>query len=126
MSVQCAAVASQKVTDPPVTGVEPETTVAVRVTTLPEATEETGAPLEVTVSVVVVAPGAAHAGSAAISSAHRRARNEAGPTERRRVVDWRGEEDNANCRDTEARLEGISVDCEGMDSPIAGTTGTDR
>jgi hypothetical protein len=54
MSEQEGAVASQKLTWPAVTLVEPETTAAVRVTWLPEATDVTTLPLEVTVSVVVV------------------------------------------------------------------------
>jgi len=59
----------------------PAITFAVRVTELPVATEETAAPFEVTVRVVVVVAGAAQAGSGgAISSAQRRARNEAGRT----------------------------------------------
>jgi len=46
-------VASQKFTEPNGTGVVPETTVAVSVTTLPEATEVTEPPPEVTASAVV-------------------------------------------------------------------------
>src|SRR5271170_2078408 len=60
-SSQCAAAASQKFTCPGFTGVEPETTVAVRVTTVPAATEVTSLPKLVTVSVVVVAAAVAHA-----------------------------------------------------------------
>jgi hypothetical protein len=54
MSVQLLAVASQKFTCPGVTGVEPASTVAVSVTTLPEATVVTVLPAEVTARVVEV------------------------------------------------------------------------
>jgi hypothetical protein len=53
MSVQNAAVASQKFTVPFVTAVEPDKTVAVNVTWLGDATEVTRLPPEVTASVVV-------------------------------------------------------------------------
>jgi hypothetical protein len=55
MSVQWAAVSSQKLTVPGFTAVEPATTVAVSVTTDPDATVVTALPPLVTVSVVVVA-----------------------------------------------------------------------
>jgi hypothetical protein len=55
MSVQCAAVASQKFTWPGLTGVDPATTLAVKVTAAPETTEAAGPPEEVTVKAVVVA-----------------------------------------------------------------------
>jgi hypothetical protein len=51
--VQNVAVASQKFTVPLVTALVPDTTVAVSVTTLFEATEVTGIPPEVTAKVVV-------------------------------------------------------------------------
>jgi hypothetical protein len=54
MSSQYVAVASQKFTRPGVTGVEPATTVAVSVTTAPEATVVTALPPDVTPRVVVV------------------------------------------------------------------------
>ena len=57
MSSQYGAVASQKFTCPAVNAEEPDSTVAVKVTTLPELTEVTGAPAEVKASVVVVAAG---------------------------------------------------------------------
>jgi hypothetical protein len=66
MSAQESAKASQKFTCPTVTLVELETTVAVSVTTLPEATDPPDAttlPPDVMVSVVVVAAGPAQAGS---------------------------------------------------------------
>jgi hypothetical protein len=53
--VQNAAEASQNSTCPGVTAVPPTFTVAVSVTTLPEVTELTDVPPEVTASVVVVA-----------------------------------------------------------------------
>jgi hypothetical protein len=53
------AVASQKFTCPVVTFVEPEVTVAVRVTTLPDATVVTVLPPELIARVVVVAAPAA-------------------------------------------------------------------
>jgi hypothetical protein len=59
--VQYVAVASQKFTVPIVIAVPLLCTVAVNVSTLPEATEVTGIPLEVTARVVVVVEGAAHA-----------------------------------------------------------------
>jgi hypothetical protein len=52
--VQYLAVASQKATCPGFTTVVPAATVAVSVTTLPEATVVTPAPAAVTVSAVVV------------------------------------------------------------------------
>jgi hypothetical protein len=55
MSVQYSAVASQKFTSPVVTGVVPAITVAVSVTTAPDATVVTALPLLFTASVVVVA-----------------------------------------------------------------------
>jgi hypothetical protein len=55
MSVQKAADASQKFTCPGVTGIPPAFTVAVSVTTLPDATVVTAAPPDVTESIVVVA-----------------------------------------------------------------------
>jgi hypothetical protein len=64
MSVHSVADASQKFTCPVVTLIEPETTVAVNVTSLPEATdppEATVLPPEVIVRVVAVAAGAAQA-----------------------------------------------------------------
>ena len=75
MSVQYAAVASQNFTSPGVTGVVPASTVAVRVTTLPEATVVTPAPPEVTDSVVlvVVVVVAAKAGNASRKSEHKKA-----------------------------------------------------
>jgi S-adenosylmethionine/arginine decarboxylase-like enzyme len=51
MSVQYLAAASQKFTCPGVTGVVPVVTVAVSVTTLPEATVVMTLPPEVTASV---------------------------------------------------------------------------
>src|ERR1700730_11570503 len=54
MSVQYAAVASQKFTWPCFTSVDPASTVAVSVTRLPAFTEVTTTPLEVTASEVVV------------------------------------------------------------------------
>jgi hypothetical protein len=61
-SSQYFAEASQNFTCPGFTGVEPETTVAVSVTTVPAATEVTSLPPAfVTVSVVVVAAAVAHA-----------------------------------------------------------------
>jgi hypothetical protein len=53
MSVQYVTVASQKFTVPFVTAVAPDVTVAVSVTILPESTEVTGPPPEVTASAVV-------------------------------------------------------------------------
>jgi hypothetical protein len=53
--VQYFAEASQKFTCPVVTAVPPTCTVAVSVTTLPEATVVTAPPPEVTVRVVAVA-----------------------------------------------------------------------
>jgi hypothetical protein len=58
MSSQYAAVASQKLTSPNVTGVVPALTVAVNVTTLPAATVVAGLPPDVTVIVVLVAVAA--------------------------------------------------------------------
>jgi hypothetical protein len=63
ISEQAVADASQKLTWPAVTGVAPAATVAVRVTTVPGATDETGLPPEVKVSEVVVAGGTPHKGS---------------------------------------------------------------
>src|ERR1019366_8379477 len=54
MSVQYAAMASQKFTWPCFTSVDPASTVAVGVTRLPAFTEVTTTPLEVTASEVVV------------------------------------------------------------------------
>jgi hypothetical protein len=54
MSVQLAAVASQKFTCPPVTGAVPVLTVAVSVTALPEVIDVTGPFFDVIVSAVVV------------------------------------------------------------------------
>jgi hypothetical protein len=54
-SSQCAAVASQKFTTPGVTGVVPAATVAVSVTTVPDATVVTALLPLVIVSVVLVA-----------------------------------------------------------------------
>jgi hypothetical protein len=53
MSVQYAAVASQKFTWPVVTGALPEVTVAVSVTAVPEITDVTAVPRELTLRVVV-------------------------------------------------------------------------
>jgi hypothetical protein len=66
MSVQYAAVASQKFTCPVVTKGVPAFTVAVNVTTLPEATVVTTLPPEVaarvvTVAAIVCAPAPFHA-----------------------------------------------------------------
>ena len=60
-SSQWVADASQNFTWPGFTGVGPETTAAVSVTTVSEATDDTPEPALVTVSVVVVAAGAAQA-----------------------------------------------------------------
>jgi hypothetical protein len=54
MSSQYVAAASQNRTCPVVSGVDPALTAAVRVTTLPETMDVTGAPAEVTVRVVDV------------------------------------------------------------------------
>jgi choline-glycine betaine transporter len=61
MSVQLAAAALQKLTWPTVTGVVPASTVAVRVTTVPEVTVVTALPLDVIAMVVVVGAGVAEA-----------------------------------------------------------------
>lgn len=61
MSVQYLAEASQKFTCPVFTLVAPAITVAVSVTTLPEATVVTEPPPELTARVVVVAPPPAQA-----------------------------------------------------------------
>ena len=58
MSSQWAAVAPQNATCPVVTGAVPAATVAVSVTTVPDATVVTALPLLVTVSDVVVAEAA--------------------------------------------------------------------
>jgi hypothetical protein len=55
MSVQCAAAASQKLTCPVFNCIEPDITVAVRVTTVPCETDVTALPALVTVIVAVVA-----------------------------------------------------------------------
>jgi hypothetical protein len=57
VAVQLDADASQKATCPTVTVVLPDCTVPVNVTTVPEVTEETADPIEVTVRFVVVADG---------------------------------------------------------------------
>ena len=54
LSSQYAAVASQNLTCPVVKVADPALTAAVNVTTLPAATDVTGAPAEVTVRVVDV------------------------------------------------------------------------
>ena len=54
MSVQCGAVASQKFTCPVVKAVDPVLTPAASVTTLPDATEVTGAPAAVIDKAVAV------------------------------------------------------------------------
>ena len=64
MSVQYVAAASQNFTCPIVAGVVPANTVAVNVTTLPDATVVTAPPPDVTARVVVVAAGAAQARTA--------------------------------------------------------------
>src|ERR1035438_4004415 len=64
MSVQNFAVALQKLIWPLVTGTVPARTVAVSVTTPPEATDVTALPFEVTVSVAVVAGDVAKASGA--------------------------------------------------------------
>src|ERR1700744_4732798 len=74
MSVQAAVeLTTQKLTCPTVTGVEPPTTVAVRVTTAPWLTEVTGLPPEVMARLVVVAvwPWAAIAVAARTAPASR-------------------------------------------------------
>jgi len=58
VSSQYAAVASQNFTCPVVTAVAPALTLAVKFTTVPDATELTGAPPEDAVSVVPVVAGA--------------------------------------------------------------------
>src|ERR1700692_1269569 len=63
MAVQDFAVASQKLIWPGATGALPAMTVAVSVTTIPDATVVTVFPAEVTDSIVVVVAGAAHTGS---------------------------------------------------------------
>jgi hypothetical protein len=65
ISSQYAAVASQKFTNPGVTGVAPVVTLAVSVTTVPEATEDSGIPSLVTVNVIAVAVFSAKHGVAA-------------------------------------------------------------
>jgi hypothetical protein len=55
MSVQAAAAASQKFTCPSASAVPPACTVAVKVTTVPPATEDTAFPPEVIERVVAVA-----------------------------------------------------------------------
>ncbi len=67
MSSQYFAEASQKLTLPVVTGVVPAVTVAVRVTTVPEATVDTALPLDVMVRVVVVGAAVATAGDGAVA-----------------------------------------------------------
>jgi hypothetical protein len=69
MSVQCAAVASQKFTWPAVTTVPPAFTVAVSVTTVPVTTVETVPPPDVTAKVVVVTVGLPAAGTVASNQA---------------------------------------------------------
>jgi hypothetical protein len=64
MSVQCVAVASQKLTWPVVTGFPASVTLAVKVTTLPAFTVVTAPPADFTASLVVVALFA-HAGTVA-------------------------------------------------------------
>jgi hypothetical protein len=65
MSVQCAAVASQKFTWPAGTAAAPAVTVAVKVAAVPADIEVTDPVLEVIASVVVVVVEAALAGTVA-------------------------------------------------------------
>jgi hypothetical protein len=96
MSAHNVVDASQKFTCPTVTGVAPAATVAVSVTTLPNATEVVALSPELNASVVVVAVCAlAAAGIPAISAARNRlemevVKKEAGCARRRvKTDDWR-------------------------------------
>src|SRR5579862_3012890 len=77
MSVQCPAVASQNFTCPTVTAVPPDTTVAVRVTTVPDATLVTLVPPDVTAKIVMVAVSDSFAAAPAVRANHDSSENSA-------------------------------------------------
>ena len=92
MSVQYAALSSQKFTWPCFTAVVPASTVAVSVTTLPAFTEVTTMPFEVTASEVVVPADAEEL----IAAAHTISATFSNSSERRATVltdaNWIGED----------------------------------